>query len=114
MEIQKTNKKFKFLKFLKSFYGVSFTKSRLICTILKVNPQIKLGKVTLREFNNVKKLLKNWNCVEYILKNDVYFNIKYLKEIKAYRGNRHLLKYPVRGQRTHRNSKTIKNLIFKS
>lgn len=35
-------------------------------------------------------------------------NIKFLREIKSYRGNRHKNKLPVRGQRTHTNAKSAK------
>jgi small subunit ribosomal protein S13 len=39
-------------------------------------------------------------------------NIKFLIRIKNYKGNRHKLKYPVRGQRTHTNGKTTKKIKY--
>ena len=43
------------------------------------------------------------------LKKRVQNNISFLVKIKCYKGVRHQLKYPVRGQRTHTNAKTGKN-----
>lgn len=43
------------------------------------------------------------------LKKKVQNNISFLIKIKSYKGIRHQLKYPVRGQRTHTNAKTRKN-----
>jgi small subunit ribosomal protein S13 len=42
------------------------------------------------------------------LKERVQNNISFLYNIKSYKGNRHKLKYPTRGQRTHTNAKTRK------
>ena len=40
------------------------------------------------------------------LKEQVKKNIDFLINLKNYKGNRHKLNYPVRGQRTHTNAKT--------
>jgi len=40
------------------------------------------------------------------LKENIKKNVEFLIELKNYKGNRHKLKYPVRGQRTHTNAKT--------
>ena len=37
---------------------------------------------------------------------------KLIKKIKTYKGIRHKLKYPCRGQRTHTNAKTVKKLLI--
>lgn len=42
------------------------------------------------------------------LKNRIENFIKFSSSIKTYKGMRHELKYPVRGQRTHTNAKTTK------
>lgn len=44
------------------------------------------------------------------LTENVKNNIKFLIKIKTYKGTRHKLKYPVRGQRTHTNGKTTKKI----
>jgi len=53
----------------------------------------------------------NKTCVEKKLKEKVRSNITFLSSIKSYKGNRHKLKYPTRGQRTHTNAKTRKKKI---
>jgi small subunit ribosomal protein S13 len=45
------------------------------------------------------------------LKREVQQNIKRLKDIKAYRGVRHLRHLPTRGQRTKTNSRTVRGNI---
>lgn len=44
--------------------------------------------------------------------NNINNNITFYKKIKIYRGLRHLLQYPVRGQRTHTNAQTVKSTRF--
>ena len=52
---------------------------------------------------------KSWKSSEY-LKQEVKSNIKNLIFLKNYRGHRHSLGLPVRGQRTKTNAKTQKKL----
>ncbi|MDZ4205796.1 MAG: 30S ribosomal protein S13, partial [Patescibacteria group bacterium] len=52
--------------------------------------------------------------VEGDLKREVTGNIKRLKDIKAYRGVRHLRGLPVRGQRTKSNSSTRRGNVRKT
>ena len=46
------------------------------------------------------------------LSNSSKENIEFLFKIKTYRGIRHKLKYPARGQRTHTNAKTKQKFKF--
>lgn len=46
------------------------------------------------------------------LTDNIKKNIKFLIKIKSYKGNRHKLKYPVRGQRTHTNGKTTTKIKY--
>lgn len=46
--------------------------------------------------------------VEGDLRRDINMNIKRLMDLKCYRGLRHMKNLPVRGQRTHTNSRTRK------
>ena len=59
-----------------------------------IKQNIKKGEVEKKLVDNIKK------------------NIKFLIKIKTYKGNRHKLKYPVRGQRTHTNGKTTKKIKY--
>ena len=57
--------------------------------------------------------LKNY-VLESDLKREVAAAIKRLKEIKCYRGMRHNLGLPVRGQLTRKNARTAKKLLWRS
>ncbi|MEK7134576.1 MAG: 30S ribosomal protein S13 [Patescibacteria group bacterium] len=52
--------------------------------------------------------------IEGDLKREIAGNVKRLKDIKCYRGNRHLRKLPVRGQRTKTNSRTVRGNVRKT
>ena len=52
--------------------------------------------------------------MENDLKREVAAAIKRLKEIKCYRGMRHNLGLPVRGQLTRKNARTAKKLLGRS
>ena len=75
----------------------------------------KIGVNNKKKFINLKNslLLKTDNLLKKkqinkgkFLKETIKKNIEFLIELKSYKGIRHKLKYPVRGQRTHTNAKT--------
>ena len=57
------------------------------------------------EQKRIQKVLEGYK-LEGDLRAEVYVNIKRLKEIASYRGNRHSRNLPVRGQRTRSNART--------
>jgi small subunit ribosomal protein S13 len=63
-----------------------------------------------KAINNVLKEMH----LENDLKREVNGFIKRLKEIKCYRGMRHNLGLPVRGQITRKNARTAKKLLGRS
>jgi small subunit ribosomal protein S13 len=101
----------------------------------KKNLNTSLRKVHGINLKNLKKivLLNGWsNCpdskvsrntfitlkdqVDFFFsleKNKVFNNVERKKKIKSYSGMRHILRLPVRGQRTHTNSKTSRSNIKK-
>jgi small subunit ribosomal protein S13 len=83
-------------EFFKS-YGLN---SRISPKSLKVQQNLKLNSF-------LSKIRLGKNLKEFI-RNNIFFYIK----IKNYKGNRHKLKYPTRGQRTHTNAKTRKKTIY--
>ena len=54
----------------------------------------------------IRRVIEQEGRVEGDLRKDVSMNIKRLMEIGSYRGMRHRRGMPVRGQRTHTNSRT--------
>jgi small subunit ribosomal protein S13 len=76
---------------------------------LNVNKNVKTLK--LKQQSEVNKNLKGPE-VGKKLKNSQKETFEFLFKIKTYRGVRHKLKYPARGQRTHTNAKTKQKFKF--
>ena len=99
--------------------GVSWALSNAACKKLDISREKKIGSLTEEEIKKISLFLKNPDAPRYILnrRNDFEtgedkhitgsdlelrqdFDIKRLKKIKSYRGLRHTLGLPLRGQRT--------------
>src|SRR3972149_3129666 len=61
--------------------------------------------MTEEEINRIQKVLEEY-VIEGDLRRRVEENVKRLKAIKSYRGFRHSMGLPVRGQRTRSNART--------
>lgn len=98
---------------LTSVYGIGLKRSKTILANAKIPYMKKVKDITEDE---QKKILEQ--VMKYVLENDlkreVAFAIKRLKEIKCYRGMRHNLGLPVRGQLTRKNARTAKKLMGRS
>jgi small subunit ribosomal protein S13 len=107
MIINKDNKKVHPLKSFSNVYGISFKKVKNLCQNFGLNPFNK--DLKLKKKNNAF-IVKNFKVNEYdkSLKLQIRKNVKFLNEIRSYRGIRHHLKLPTRGQRTKTNAKTKK------
>ncbi|MEK7607662.1 MAG: 30S ribosomal protein S13 [Patescibacteria group bacterium] len=86
-------------------YGVGRSRAKTILTEAKVSLDRKSKEITADEENAIKKAMETFKF-EGDLKREVAGNIKRLKDIKAYRGVRHVRSLPVNGQRTKTNSRT--------
>jgi small subunit ribosomal protein S13 len=73
-----------------------------------VDPNRKIQDLSEEEVNNIRTLLENEGAVEGDLRKEISMNVKRLIEMGSYRGLRHRRGLPVRGQRTHTNSRTRK------
>ena len=102
--------------------GVSWSLANATCKKLGIDKRKKVGSFTDEELKKISKFLKNPKVPTYLLnrRNDYdtgedkhlvggdlelrhEFDIKKLKKIKSYRGLRHMLGLPMRGQRTRSN-----------
>lgn len=92
---------------LTTLFGVGLPLAGRILEKAKVSNEKKPGEVTPEEENRIKKILESIK-IEGDLKREVGANIKRLKDIKCYRGVRHIRKLPARGQRTKTNSRTLR------
>ncbi len=88
-------------------YGIGFQRAKAILKEAKVDAEKKPTEITSEEEGKVRKLIESIK-IEGDLKREVSGNIKRLKDIKSYRGTRHMKKLPARGQRTKTNSRTLR------
>lgn len=72
----------------------------------KVEPTARVKNLTETEISKIQDVINEDYTVEGELQRVVSGNIKRLKEIKAYRGERHNKGLPSRGQRTRTNGRT--------
>lgn len=86
-------------------YGIGLTTSQKILKETNVNPDTKVKELTEGEINKLREKIDNMK-VEGDLRREVTGDIRRLKEIGSYRGNRHTAGLPVRGQRTKTNGRT--------
>jgi small subunit ribosomal protein S13 len=89
-------------------YGVGPRISRDLCHKAGVDPQKHARDLAEDEVGRLAALLERDYVVEGPLRRQVQQNISRLKDIKSYRGLRHRLSLPVRGQRTRTNARTRK------
>ena len=71
-----------------------------------MDPTTRVKNLTEGELSRIRDYIAENLTVEGELQRIVTGNIKRLKEIKAYRGIRHSLSLPSRGQRTKTNART--------
>lgn len=91
---------------LTSIYGIGRNLSRKILLDSKVNPDLRVSEVPESEIESIRNLIEKSYSVEGELRMKVNQNIKRLKAIQSYRGDRHSRRLPVRGQRTKTNART--------
>lgn len=94
-------------------YGVGRPLARTILQKAGVDFGKKPKELSVTEENEIRKIVEGYK-IEGDLKREVAGNIKRLKDIKSYRGTRHLRGLPSRGQRTKTNSRTRRGNVRKT
>jgi small subunit ribosomal protein S13 len=94
-------------------YGIGRTRSKEILTSLEINGETKTKLLTDKEVSRLREKIEKNYTLESDLKRLVALNIKRLVEINCYRGRRHILGLPLRGQRTKTNAQTRKRTASK-
>ncbi len=89
-------------------YGIGQTKAKQILKDASVSPDTRTDELADSEIAAIRNIIDKDHKVEGDLRRDVSMSIKRLMDIGAYRGLRHRKGLPVRGQRTHTNSRTRK------
>jgi small subunit ribosomal protein S13 len=89
-------------------YGIGRSSAINILKKVGVPGSVRVKDLKEEEVEAIKKEIESNYTVEGALKLEVTNNIKRLISINAYRGIRHKLGLPVRGQRTRTNARTRK------
>ncbi len=98
---------------LTEIYGIGRAGAVKILAEAGVSSLKKPSEITAEEENAIRKIIEGLKT-EGTLKREISSNVKRLKDIKAYRGVRHMRKLPVRGQRTKTNSRTVRGNVRKT
>ncbi|MDY3983238.1 MAG: 30S ribosomal protein S13 [Veillonellaceae bacterium] len=89
-------------------YGIGLTLSKEILAKTGINPDTRVRDLTEDEVAKIRTVLDDGYKVEGDLRREEALNIKRLVEINSYRGRRHRMGLPCRGQRTKTNARTRK------
>ena len=89
-------------------YGIGPKISKDLLAATGINPDTRARDLTEDEVAKIREYIDKHILVEGDLRREVSLNIKRLVEIGCYRGRRHRLGLPVRGQNTKNNARTRK------
>jgi small subunit ribosomal protein S13 len=99
---------------LSYLFGVGRSSALVILEATKIDKDKRAKDLTPEEVNKIQSFLEKNYKVEGELRQVIKQNVSRLKDIKAYRGLRHMRKLPVRGQRTKTNSRTVRGNVRKT
>ena len=89
-------------------YGIGRPTAQKILNEANVHVDTKSDNLTEDQITAIRQVIDSSHKVEGDLRTEVSMNIKRLMDLGCYRGLRHRRGLPVRGQRTHTNSRTRK------
>ena len=98
---------------LTALYGIGQPRARIILKQANVDIGKLPKELSTDEENKIRTIIESMK-IEGDLKREVASNIKRLKDIKSYRGTRHMRGLPSRGQRTRTNSRTRRGNVRKT
>jgi small subunit ribosomal protein S13 len=89
-------------------YGIGRSRANSILEEAGVDKELKVKDWDDDQFSAIRKVINESFKVEGELRSEVQMNIKRLMDIGSYRGIRHRIGLPVRGQSTKNNARTRK------
>jgi small subunit ribosomal protein S13 len=95
-------------------FGIGKTTAKKILEAAKVDGSTDVKDLTAAQEDMIRTIIEKQYKTEGDLRREVASNIKRLKDIKSYRGLRHIKHLPVRGQRTKTNSRTVRGNVRKT
>lgn len=88
-------------------FGINNNIQKKVYYKLGINEKVPFTKLKNNLLFKTENVFKKQQIKKgKFLKENIKKNIDFMIELKSYKGTRHKLKYPVRGQRTHTNAKT--------
>src|SRR3990172_8313139 len=95
-------------------FGIGNSLALKILKTANVKPDIKTSKLSETELDKIREVIEKNYKVEGDLKVEVGQNIRRLKEIGSYRGERHAKNLPMRRQKTNARTKRGKKVTVGS
>ena len=105
--IEVTNEK-KIWISLMGIYGIGTKRAHDICKDTNIDENTLVKDLSEAQLDVIRKYIEEKYQEEGALRQGIFRDIKRLKDIRCYRGIRHKLGLPVRGQRTRHNAHTRK------
>jgi small subunit ribosomal protein S13 len=87
-------------------YGIGLTRSKQVLAKTGVNPDTRVKDLSDADIASLRETVEKDYQIEGDLRRWEQMNIKRLVDIGSYRGRRHRMGLPVRGQRTRTNART--------
>ncbi len=91
---------------LTKIYGIGVMSARNILEKASIDFDLRTNELSDENVSKIREILESEYIVESDLKRQISLSIKRLGEINCYRGKRHRLQLPLRGQRTRTNART--------
>ena len=89
-------------------FGIGRSSARKILSQLEIDFDTKVGDWNDEQISGIRSIIANEYKIEGELRSTIQMNIKRLMDIGCYRGIRHRIGLPVRGQSTKNNARTRK------
>ena len=89
-------------------FGIGRTNAQRILDEAGINRNKKTDDLNEQEITSIRAVRHAKSSSGVVLRREIAMNIKRLTDLGTYRGLRHKKGLPVRGQRTHTNSRTRK------
>ena len=87
-------------------YGIGNSRSKKILETAKIDLNIKVKDWTDEQVASIRGVISDEYTIEGELRSETQMNIKRLMDIASYRGIRHRIGLPLRGQNTKNNART--------
>lgn len=89
-------------------YGIGQNAAQKILSSAGVDADLKVSEWTDEQVNSIREVISENYKIEGELRSEIQLNIKRLMDIGCYRGIRHRIGLPLRGQKTKNNARTRK------